>query len=297
MSCTKWRPFYHGLIHWGRVTHICVSKLTIIGSDNGLSAGRRQAIIGTKAGILFIGSLGTNFSELFIGIQKTSVKKMHLKMSFAKWRPFCLGLNVLDVLTSQSPCHRVPQAPIIIVNTLRPRQNGRHFADDIFKCILLNENAWIPNKISLKFVLKGLINNIPALVRIMAWRHPGDKPLPDPMMVSLLTHICVTRPQWVNLLDSLFQRIGCKRMPAVPQMVSCIRQIFHVSMYITIESWEILRYSQNRLPIAHYGVTIRCLKSTILQGNRLFFSLIHLKFWIIANHDYNFIIQLYAAPY
>ena len=80
-------------------------------------------------------------------------------------------------------------------NTLRPRQNGRHFPDDIFKCIFLNENVRISIKISLKFVPKGPINNIPALVQIMAWRRPGDKPLSEPMMVSLLTHICVNRPQ------------------------------------------------------------------------------------------------------
>ena len=84
------------------------------------------------------------------------------------------------------------------LNTLRPRPNGRHFPDDIFKCIFLNENVWILINISLKFVPKGLINNIPALVQIMAWRRPGDKPLSEPMLVRLLTHICVTRPQWVN---------------------------------------------------------------------------------------------------
>ena len=84
------------------------------------------------------------------------------------------------------------------VNSLRPRQNGRHFADDIFKCIFLNENVWISIKISLKFVPKGPINNIPALVQIMAWCRPGDKPLSEPMMVRTPTHICVTRPQWVN---------------------------------------------------------------------------------------------------
>ena len=84
------------------------------------------------------------------------------------------------------------------VNTLRPRQDGRHFADDIFKCIFVNENLWIPIKISLKFVPKGPINNIPALVQIMAWRRPGDKPLSEPMMVRLPMHICVTRPQWVK---------------------------------------------------------------------------------------------------
>ena len=84
------------------------------------------------------------------------------------------------------------------VNTLRPRQDGRHFPDDIFKCIFLNENIWISINVSLKFVPKGQINNIPALVQIMAWRRPGDKPLFEPMMVRLPTHICVTRPQWVN---------------------------------------------------------------------------------------------------
>ena len=83
-------------------------------------------------------------------------------------------------------------------NTLRPRQIGRLFADDTFKRIFLNENVRISIKISLKFVPKGRINNIPALVLIMAWRRPGDKPLSEPMVVRSLTHICVTRPQWVN---------------------------------------------------------------------------------------------------
>ena len=90
---------------------------------------------------------------------------------------------------------------VVGLNTLRPRQNGLHFADDIFKCIFLNENVWIPIKISLKFVPKRPVNNIPALVQIMAWRRQGDKPLSEPMMVSLMTHICVTRPQWVNALN------------------------------------------------------------------------------------------------
>ena len=86
----------------------------------------------------------------------------------------------------------------VIINTLRPRKDGRHFPDDIFKWIFLNEFIWISIEISLKFVPRGPINNIPALVLIMAWRRPGDKPLSEPMMVSLLTHIRVTRPQWVN---------------------------------------------------------------------------------------------------
>ena len=88
--------------------------------------------------------------------------------------------------------------PMINFNTLRPRQNGRRFADDTFKLIFLNENVRISIKISLKFVPKGPINNNPALVQIMTWRRSGDKPLSEPMMVCLLTHICVARPQWVR---------------------------------------------------------------------------------------------------
>ena len=87
------------MCNWGRVTHICVGKLTIIGSDNGLSPGRRQAIIWTNAGILLIGPLGTNFSETLIAMEAFSFKKMHLKKSSAKWRPFCLGPNVLTGIT------------------------------------------------------------------------------------------------------------------------------------------------------------------------------------------------------
>ena len=86
----------------------------------------------------------------------------------------------------------------VTFSTLRPRQNGRHFANDTFKRIFLNENVRISITISLKFVPKGSINNIPALVQIMVWRRPGDKPLSEPMMDNLPTHIYVTRPQWVN---------------------------------------------------------------------------------------------------
>ena len=93
MSPVKCRPVC--LTHWGRVTHICVAYLTIIDSDNGLSPRRRQAIIWTNAEILLIRPLGTNVSEMLIEIHTFSFKKMHLKMSSAKRRPFCLGLNVL----------------------------------------------------------------------------------------------------------------------------------------------------------------------------------------------------------
>ena len=74
--------------------------------------------------------------------------------------------------------------------------------DDMFKCIHKKKNVWIPIEISLKFVPKGPINNIPALVQIMAWRRSGDKPLSEPMMVRLPTHKYITRPQWVNILTA-----------------------------------------------------------------------------------------------
>ena len=85
------------LTHLGRVTHTCVGKLSIIGSDNGLSPERRQAIIRTNAGILLIRPLGTNFSEILFEIPIFSLKKMRLKVTSAKRRPFCLGLNVLMI--------------------------------------------------------------------------------------------------------------------------------------------------------------------------------------------------------
>ena len=90
------------------------------------------------------------------------------------------------------------------INTLRPRQNGRHFSDDIFKCIFLNENVWISISILLQFYCKskGSIRNIPALVQLMAWSRLGDKPLSEPMLVCSPTHICFSRPQWVNTMPS-----------------------------------------------------------------------------------------------
>ena len=96
------------------MTHICVSKLTIIGSDNGLSPARRQAIIWTKAGILLIRTLGTNFSEILSEIRTFSFKKMHLKMSSAKWRPFCLGFNVLRHLLLTMLARRPPGILLVL---------------------------------------------------------------------------------------------------------------------------------------------------------------------------------------
>ena len=136
MSLTK-LSCVHSLTHWGRVTHICVVKLTIIDSDNGFAPGRRKAIIWTNAGILLIGPLGTNVSEVLIEIQTFSFKKMHLKMASANWRPFCLGLNVLTFWSQKWP----------------------HFSYN-FKCIFTTQKICILIQTSLKFVPSGPIDNM-----------------------------------------------------------------------------------------------------------------------------------------
>ena len=146
---------------------------------------------------------------------------MYLKLSSAKWRPSWLGLSLMiDSIIDRDWEVSNPLVSLLLVcliaqsdnavchciNTLRPRQNGLNFPDDTFNRIFLNKNVSILIKISLKFVPMCPIDNIPALFQLMAWHRPGDKPLSEPVMVSLLTHICVTRPQWVNGLvqDSSF---------------------------------------------------------------------------------------------
>ena len=123
-------------------------------------------------------------------------------------------------------------------NTLRPRQNGRHLPDDIFKCIFMNENVWISLKISLKFVPKVPINNIPALVLIMAWCRPGDKPLSEPMMVSLPMHICVTWPQWVTIS--------------------------------WMDPWGLFTGTRGRFKKTHELLNLRALKISVLYKNHIF---------------------------
>ena len=119
-----------------------------------------------------------------------------------------------------------------MLNTLRPRQNSGRFADDILDCVLLNENVWISIKISLKFLPNGPINNVPALVPIMTWRRPGDKPSSEPMMVSLLTHTCATRPQWVKYMNyHFFSSLhdifpSCAHVQVVYVFISIVQSIF-----------------------------------------------------------------------
>ena len=88
-----------------------------------------------------------------------------------------VDLTVCDFWMNQTMMNLDKKYKLLDFNTLRPRQNGRHFPDDIFKCIFLNENVWISLKISLESIPMDRINNIAALVQIMAWRRPGDKTL------------------------------------------------------------------------------------------------------------------------
>ena len=124
------------LTHWGRVMHICVGKLTIMDSDNGLSPGQRQAIIWTNAGILLTGPLGTNFNEILIGIQTFSFKKMLLKMSSAKWRSFCLGLNALTI------CNHDTEIPCEISLYYRPSVQRNHWSEGFAAQWASNKTKW-----------------------------------------------------------------------------------------------------------------------------------------------------------
>ena len=163
-------------VHWGLVMNVGIWALILMKTGYwSFEDLAKQADISSISGLIF------EWQVIFEVHYSQRTVHLHLvRLHWIKciWYDFMIfGLNI---------------------NTLRPRQNGHHFADYMFKWIFLNENVWILLKISLKFVPKVWINNIPALVQIMAWRRPGDKPLSEPMVVSLLTHICITRPQWVN---------------------------------------------------------------------------------------------------
>ena len=147
------------LTHWGSVTHICLNDLTIIGSDNSLSPGRRQAIIWTNAGISLIGLLRTNFSEILIEIHGFSFKKTHLKMSSAKWHPFCSASMCWLIDPERCSC------------SLKISIFQIHFKDRYFSIsceIALRWRPWSANTGS----DNGLVSS-------------GTKPLPVPMLTQI----------------------------------------------------------------------------------------------------------------
>ena len=174
-----------------------------------------------------------------------------------QWGYHSLQINHDDMLSMQ-----------FHINTLRPRQDGRHFPDDIFKSIFLNENVWISINISPEFVRKCPINNIPALVQIMAWRRPGDKPLSEPMLVGLLTHICFTRPQWVNdITNSNTTAMLCEHCNVM---------------------WALQCYVSTAMLCEHCNVmwALQCYVSTAMLCAKKVFSLSsHTNFNSSANHE------------
>ena len=125
----------------------------------------------------------------------------------------------------------------ISLNTVRPRQNEQHFADDIFKRIFVNENVWISIKISLKFVPKGQTNNIPALVPIMAWRRSGDKPLSEPMIVHrrIYASLCLNQLNIITETHNQNKHKSYMLKPCIEiltqimieEKTSCTRIFFH----------------------------------------------------------------------
>ena len=142
------------------------------------------------------------------------------------------------VATAAFKWYQDAQFPVLFIlehiNTLRLRQDGRHFPDDIFKWIFLNENAWISINISLKFVPRGPINNIPTLVQVMAWHRPGDKPLSEPMMVRLPMPICVTWPQWVNTFQVMLGQNPQLQIRNVSVSIVAYRLLTHPPLVLHI---------------------------------------------------------------
>ena len=141
----------------------------------------------------------------------------------------------------------------VCINTSRPRQNCRQFTDDIFKCIFLNENIWISFEISLKFFPEVRTNNIPALVQIMAWRLPGDKPLSEPMMVSSLTHIYAIRPQRVKAVQSI---------PTVEflKLFYMALQLRYILELVHLKTFESLTLPEHLTHLLTLNILMNCVK-------------------------------------
>ena len=161
-----------------------------------------------------------------------------------------------------------PYYEMISINTLKPRQNGQHFVDAIFKYIFFNENVWTSIIISLELVPRSQIDNIQALVQIIAWYRPGDKPLSEPMMFSLLTHVCLTRPQWVNAINDkgwLAHSMECCFPAALSRVYFCHNA--HITIYILEwtgqigvpqQGWSIKSYKER--PLWSYVITFISVK-------------------------------------
>ena len=119
----------------------------------------------------------------------------------------------------RGPLH-IPNVVIIVLNTLRPRQNGRQFTDDIIKYIFLNENVWVSIKISVEFIPKGPVN-------------VNNIPLSEPMGASSLMHICVARPRWVKAWKP---NSGVSLLHSVAKygLLTCVHHFYVLERYYNI---------------------------------------------------------------
>ena len=189
------------LSHWGRVTHICFSKLIIIGSDNGLSPGWRETIIWANAEILLIGPLGINFSEILIKIHIFSFKKMHMKMLSGKCQPICLSLNVLadHLALPAADCHLALLGPW---PTPCSTQCSFRNLEAILKMPFSILLYWL--------VSSGLLIMIPTIW--MLWDindvniGSGNGSVQQAITWANVDPDVTTRPQWVNLTHTINQQ-------------------------------------------------------------------------------------------
>ena len=180
------RNIHHGLTHWGKVTHICIIKLS--------HHWFRPWLVAWLAPSHYLNQCWNNVNRTPGNIFQSNFKQNTI--IFIEENAF---QNVVHNVLMQKTCNSGVsgmELHLFCINTLRPRQNGQHLPDGIFNCILLNQNVQISMRISLMFIPKGSINNIPALDLIMASHHSGEKPLSRPMVVNLLMNICVICPQW-----------------------------------------------------------------------------------------------------
>ena len=189
---------------------MCVGKLTNIDSDNGLSPELGQAIIWTNVGILLIGPLGANFSEILIRIQTFSFKKRHLKVSSAKWRSFCLGLNVLNKCWPKS----------FMPYTFTRQQYHAILWDLGISGHLIKVRKWISN-----YILQILSNPCPNHTQTMLvnslwpsdaiWRHKSGSPLAQVMACCLMASSHYLNQYWLiisEVLWHLYMRVFHKKI-------------------------------------------------------------------------------------
>ena len=177
------------LTHWGRVTHICVCKLTIIGSDNGLSPGRRPAIIWTNA-----------HQNSYIFIHENALENVVRKLAAILSRPQC-------------------------VNSSHPWMKWPSFHKRHFQIYSHNEKCCILIRISWKFVPKGLIDNKSALVQVMAWCQTSDRPLSEPMLSQFTDIYVALVGRWVKRLQTMTQKFACWYQKMFHEVQYVIKQV------------------------------------------------------------------------